>query len=41
MVDRKQVAIDLAKSLNHPEIEKIILFLSVARGEDTSESGIK
>ena len=40
MVDRKQLAIDFAKSLNHPEIEKIILFGSVARGEDTDESDI-
>ncbi|MCL2157605.1 MAG: nucleotidyltransferase domain-containing protein [Methanobrevibacter sp.] len=40
MVDRKQLAIDFAKSLNHPEIEKIILFGSVARKEDTSESDI-
>ncbi|MCL2687625.1 MAG: nucleotidyltransferase domain-containing protein [Methanobrevibacter sp.] len=40
MVDRKQLAIDFANSLNHPEIEKIILFGSVARGEDTDESDI-
>ena len=40
MVDRKQLAIDFAKSLNHPEIEKIILFGSVARGEDTKDSDI-
>jgi predicted nucleotidyltransferase len=40
MVDRKQLAIDFAKSLNHPEIVKIILFGSVARGEDTDESDI-
>jgi predicted nucleotidyltransferase len=40
MVDRKQLAIDFAQSLNHPEIEKIILFGSVARGEDTEESDI-
>jgi len=40
MVDRKQLAIEFAKSLNHPEIEKIILFGSVARGEDTAESDI-
>jgi hypothetical protein len=25
-MNRKQLAIDFAKSLNHPEIEKIILF---------------
>jgi predicted nucleotidyltransferase len=40
MVDRKQIAIDFAKSLNHPEIEKIILFGSVARGEDREDSDI-
>ena len=40
MVDRKQLAFDFAKSLNHPEIEKIILFGSVAREEDTEESDI-
>ena len=40
MVDRKQLAIDFAKSLDHPEIVKIILFGSVARGEDTKESDI-
>jgi predicted nucleotidyltransferase len=40
MMDRKQLAIDFAQSLNHPEIEKIILFGSVARGEDTEESDI-
>ena len=40
MVDRKQLAIDFAKSLDHPEIEKIILFGSVARGEDTEDSDI-
>jgi len=40
MIDRKQLAIDFAKSLNHPEIEKVILFGSVARGEDTEDSDI-
>lgn len=40
MIDRKQLAIDFAKSLNHPEIEKVILFGSVARGEDTKDSDI-
>ena len=39
-MDRKQLAIDFAKSLNHPEIEKIILFGSVARGDDSKESDI-
>jgi uncharacterized protein (UPF0332 family)/predicted nucleotidyltransferase len=40
MADRRQLAIDFAKSLDHLEIEKIILFGSVARGEDTEESDI-
>ena len=40
MINRKQLAIDFAKSLNHPEIEKIILFGSVARGDDSEESDI-
>ena len=40
MIDRKQLAIDFAQSLDHPEIEKIILFGSVARGEDTEDSDI-
>jgi predicted nucleotidyltransferase len=31
-MNRKEVAFDFAKSLNHSEIEKIILFGSVARG---------
>ena len=39
-MNRKQIAIDFAKSLNHPEIEKIVLFGSVARGEDSEESDI-
>ena len=39
-MNRKQLAIDFAKSLNHPEIEKIILFGSVARGDDTEDSDI-
>jgi len=39
-MDRKQLAIDFAKSLNHPEIEKIILFGSVASKEDTEKSDI-
>ena len=40
MIDRKQLAIDFAQSLNHTEIEKIILFGSVARGDDTKDSDI-
>ncbi|KZX12683.1 nucleotidyltransferase domain-containing protein [Methanobrevibacter filiformis] len=39
-MDRKQIAVDFAKSLNHPEIVKIILFGSVARDEDTEDSDI-
>ncbi|MDR0911821.1 MAG: nucleotidyltransferase domain-containing protein [Methanobrevibacter sp.] len=39
-MNRKQIAIDFAKSLNCPEIEKIILFGSVARGEDNINSDI-
>ncbi|MCL2115267.1 MAG: nucleotidyltransferase domain-containing protein [Methanobrevibacter sp.] len=41
MVDRKQLAIDFAESLKiHHEIVKIVLFGSVARGDDTEESDI-
>jgi len=40
MVDRKQLAIDFAQSLDHPEIEKIILYGSVARNEDEKDSDI-
>jgi predicted nucleotidyltransferase len=39
-MNRKQIAIDFANSLNHDEIEKIILFGFVARGEDNEESDI-
>ena len=39
-MNRKQLAIDFAKSLNHPEIKKIILFGSVARDEDSNDSDI-
>ncbi|KZX10601.1 nucleotidyltransferase domain-containing protein [Methanobrevibacter filiformis] len=39
-MNRKEIAIDFANSLNHPEIEKIILFGSVARGDDTEDSDI-
>lgn len=39
-MDRKQLAMDFAKSLNHPEIEKIIIFGSVARGENNKDSDI-
>ena len=39
-LNRKQLAIDFAKSLNHSEIEKIILYGSVARDEDKKDSDI-
>ncbi|MDR1721465.1 MAG: nucleotidyltransferase domain-containing protein [Methanobrevibacter sp.] len=39
-MNRKQLAINFAKSLNHPEIEKIILYGSVARDEDSEGSDI-
>ncbi|WP_409199410.1 nucleotidyltransferase domain-containing protein [Methanobrevibacter sp. DSM 116169] len=39
-MDRKKLAIEFAKSLNYPEIKKIILFGSVARGDDTKDSDI-
>ena len=39
-MNRKQIAIDFAKSLNYSEIEKIILLGSVARGDDNEHSDI-
>ncbi|KZX14948.1 nucleotidyltransferase domain-containing protein [Methanobrevibacter filiformis] len=39
-MNRKKFAIDFASSLNHPEIEKIILYGSVARNEDKKDSDI-
>jgi predicted nucleotidyltransferase len=39
-MNRKKLAIDFSKSLNHPEIEKIILYGSVARGDDKKDSDI-
>ncbi|KZX14468.1 nucleotidyltransferase domain-containing protein [Methanobrevibacter filiformis] len=39
-MNRKKLAIDFASSLNHPEIEKIILYGSVARNEDKNDSDI-
>jgi predicted nucleotidyltransferase len=39
-MDKKRIAIDFAKSLNFPEIEEIILFGSVARGEDNNNLDI-
>ncbi|MGL6297719.1 MAG: nucleotidyltransferase domain-containing protein [Methanobacteriaceae archaeon] len=38
--NRKNIAIEFAKSLNHSEIEKIILYGSVARSEDNLDSDI-
>jgi predicted nucleotidyltransferase len=40
MTDRKQLALDFAESLNNLEIEKIILFGSVARNKDKVDSDI-
>ena len=39
-MNRKQIAEEFSKSIDYPEIDKIILFGSVARGEDTEESDI-
>jgi predicted nucleotidyltransferase len=39
-MNRKKIATDFAKSLKDPEIKKIILFGSVARNEDNSNSDI-
>jgi predicted nucleotidyltransferase len=39
-MNRKQIAIEFAESLKHSEIEKIILFGSVARGDDNKDSDI-
>ena len=39
-MNRKQIAIEFSKSLDYPEIKEIILFGSVARGEDTEDSDI-
>ncbi|GAA5818828.1 MAG: nucleotidyltransferase domain-containing protein [Methanobrevibacter sp. CfCl-M3] len=39
-MNKKQIAIDFAKSLKSEDIDKIILFGSVARGEDTEDSDI-
>jgi predicted nucleotidyltransferase len=40
VMNRKQIAIDFVKSLNHAEIEKIVLYGSVARDEDEKDSDI-
>jgi predicted nucleotidyltransferase len=39
-MDRKKIAFEFAKSLKYDEIEKIILFGSVARGNDNNNSDI-
>ncbi|MDR2544075.1 MAG: nucleotidyltransferase domain-containing protein [Methanobrevibacter sp.] len=39
-MNRKEIAIDFANSLNLPEIEKIILYGSVVRDEDNNDSDI-
>ncbi|MDR0912025.1 MAG: nucleotidyltransferase domain-containing protein [Methanobrevibacter sp.] len=39
-MNKKQIAIDFAKSLNNPEINKIILYGSVARGDENEKSDI-
>ena len=39
-MNRKQIAEEFSKSIDYPEIDKIILLGSVARGEDTEESDI-
>ncbi|MDR0912725.1 MAG: nucleotidyltransferase domain-containing protein [Methanobrevibacter sp.] len=39
-MNKKDVAIKFANSLNFPEIKKIILYGSVARNEDTENSDI-
>jgi predicted nucleotidyltransferase len=39
-MNRKKLAIDFTKSLNYKEIEKIILFGLVARGDDGENSDI-
>jgi predicted nucleotidyltransferase len=39
-MNRKQLAIDFAKSLTQKEIEKVILYGSVARGDDKKDSDI-
>ncbi|MDI6723106.1 MAG: nucleotidyltransferase domain-containing protein [Methanobacterium sp.] len=39
-MNRKRIAEEFSNSLDYPEIEEIILFGSVARGEDTDDSDI-
>ncbi len=40
IMNRKQIAVEFSKSLDYSEIKEIILFGSVARGEDTGDSDI-
>jgi len=40
MTEKKQIAIDFAESINQSEIEKVILFGSVARDEYKKDSDI-
>ncbi|MDR0911819.1 MAG: nucleotidyltransferase domain-containing protein [Methanobrevibacter sp.] len=39
-MNRKEIAIEFAKNLKQKEIEKIILYGSVARGDDNTDSDI-
>jgi len=39
-MNRKRIAEEFSNSLDYPEIEEIILFGSVARGEDRNNSDI-
>lgn len=39
-MDRRKLAMEFSNSLDFPEIKKIILFGSVARGDDNEESDI-
>lgn len=39
-MNKKQIAEEFSKSLDYPEIKEIILFGSVARGEDKEDSDI-
>ncbi|MCK9150523.1 nucleotidyltransferase domain-containing protein [Methanobacterium alcaliphilum] len=39
-MNRRKLAIEFSNSLDYPEIKKIILFGSVARGDDNKDSDI-
>lgn len=39
-MDRRKIALEFSKSLDHPNIGKIILYGSVARGEDDIDSDV-